>query len=123
MSTCSTQSMTIETKRGDVLEIVFNLSGHSSYAGLAATSQLRVCCADDIDSKSRLPCGHLAATFTIACTDNGDGTASIMLSLTGVQTAAIPPGTYEYDVQISKTGWGPFSTPTLRIVIIDDVTK
>lgn len=123
MSTCSNQSMTIESKRGDTLEIVFNLSGHASYAGLTASSQLRVCCADDIDTKSRLPCGHLAATFTVACTDNQDGTASIMLSLTGAQTATIPAGTYEYDVQISKTGWGPFSTPTLRVVIVEDVTK
>jgi hypothetical protein len=123
MSDCDSQLTTLETKRGDALELTFVLSGFASYAGLAARAQLRVACGDDVDFRSRLQCGALAGTFTIVCDDRGDGTAAVIATMTSAQTAEIPPGTYEYDIEISMDNWGPYSTPTMRLIVIDDVTK
>lgn len=123
MSDCASQTNTLESKRGDALVLSFNLNGFASYAGLAASAQLRVACGDDVDFRSRLACNTLVGTFTVVCNDNGDGTATIVCSLTGDQTADIVPGTYAYDVKITMDGWGPYSTPVMYVIMKDGVTQ
>ena len=47
-----------------------------------------------------------SATATFTCTDNGVN-GQITMSLTNVQTSAIEPGRYLYDVEITKTNDDP----------------
>ena len=101
----------IKSVRGEAFDWTFNITGQSTYPGIAAESQLRN---DD---------GDLVATFDVDASDNNDNTASVHLALTPEVSDAIPSGHYKFDIKIAMTGWGPYFTPIIILQLNEPITK
>lgn len=76
--------------------------------------------------RSQMRKTHAASSATVSFTASHDGVGGIItLALTSVQTAAIAPGTYFYDVEIYDGAVPPSVTRVIEgsITVTPEVTK